>query len=205
MIKPEIVAERKRLGLCFCGRERAEGYRLCTKCRERFGSYYEKKKKNGECTQCGSKVVVGTTKCSSCTEKRRGLSKKRYEDMKIKKICKECLAPIDEGGSAILCNKCRLSQNLRMNKAHSDLKIRIMKEYGGKCVCCGEQNIYFLTIDHTYNDGNEHRKEVDGSVLYRWLEKNGYPKDRFQILCWNCNNGKRLNNGVCPHKGIYHA
>ena len=80
-----------------------------------------------------------------------------------------------------------------------------MKEYGGKCVCCGEQNIYFLTIDHTYNDGNEHRKEVPAAVLYRWLEKNGYPKDRFQILCWNCNMGKRLNNGVCPHKGIHHA
>ena len=119
MIKPEIVAERKRLGLCFCGREREEGFRTCHTCRVRMQSYYEKKKKNNRCTQCGKVAVVGTTKCSSCVEKRKGFNKNRYEDMKIKKICKECLAPIDEGGSLILCNKCRISQNLRMKKTHS--------------------------------------------------------------------------------------
>jgi hypothetical protein len=29
--------------------------------------------------------------------------------------------------------------------------------------------------------------------------KSGFPNS-FQILCYNCNNGKRMNRGVCPHQ-----
>lgn len=34
--------------------------------------------------------------------------------------------------------------------------------------------------------------------MYRWLMKNKYPSG-FQVLCWNCNMGKQINGGVCPH------
>jgi hypothetical protein len=27
---------------------------------------------------------------------------------------------------------------------------------------------------------------------------NGFPAG-FQVLCFNCNQGRRLNHGVCPH------
>jgi hypothetical protein len=30
------------------------------------------------------------------------------------------------------------------------------------------------------------------------LRRNNYPEG-FQILCMNCQFGKRMNNGVCPH------
>jgi hypothetical protein len=29
--------------------------------------------------------------------------------------------------------------------------------------------------------------------------RNGFPPG-YQVLCMNCNHGKRMNNGVCPHK-----
>lgn len=71
--------------------------------------------------------------------------------------------------------------------------------YGGwKCACCGETIQQFLTIDHINNDGNEHRKEI-GNHLYGWLINNAFPKG-FQVLCMNCNFGKRLNGGICPHQ-----
>ena len=77
-----------------------------------------------------------------------------------------------------------------------------MDKYGGKCACCGESELDFLTIDHIYNDGNEHRKKFNigpGKETYRWLRRNDYP-DGFQVLCFNCNLGKRINKGICPHK-----
>lgn len=78
----------------------------------------------------------------------------------------------------------------------------VFNHYGKKCVCCGEGHIEFLTIDHINNDGNKHRRELSGSSkagtwFYKWLMNNNFPNG-FQILCWNCNWGKRL--GGCPHK-----
>ena len=78
--------------------------------------------------------------------------------------------------------------------------------YGGyKCACCAETEPKFLTLDHIGNDGAKWRREKLGSRTmagyrtYRLLALNGYP-DGFQVLCMNCNHGKRMNNGVCPHQ-----
>lgn len=74
--------------------------------------------------------------------------------------------------------------------------------YGYRCNCCNELNPRFLTIDHVENDGYKHRGV--GSRIYQIIIKdmtnNG--AHRYQILCYNCNCAKRLNDGVCPHKDI---
>ncbi|MFE1396776.1 hypothetical protein ACFW53_02415 [Nocardiopsis dassonvillei] len=58
-----------------------------------------------------------------------------------------------------------------------------------------------LTIDHVDNNGAEHRREIGGGgeKLYRWLKREGYPPG-YQVLCFNCNVGRHLGNGVCPHE-----
>ncbi len=35
--------------------------------------------------------------------------------------------------------------------------------------------------------------------LYRWIIKNNFPEE-FQILCFNCNSGRHINGGICPHE-----
>jgi len=65
------------------------------------------------------------------------------------------------------------------------------------CVCCGVTGLKFLTIDHINNDGKLDR--MPGSKFYNWIIENNYPSN-LQVLCWNCNMGKNLNNGKCPHK-----
>jgi len=71
--------------------------------------------------------------------------------------------------------------------------------YGGKCVCCGESNYAFLSIDHIDNDGKQHRQEI-GFSIYPWLIKHNFPTNkRLQILCFNCNLAKQFF-GECPHK-----
>ena len=83
------------------------------------------------------------------------------------------------------------------------IKDQVFKAYGGwKCACCNETEKCFLTIDHVLNDGYKLRKEkVHGhsTRFYRWLKNSGYPKN-FQVLCMNCNFGKRMNGGIYPHK-----
>lgn len=59
----------------------------------------------------------------------------------------------------------------------------------------------FLSVDHIDNTGAQDRRLNGGSSLYRRLKRMGFPKDNFQLLCWNCNSGKRLNGGICPHAG----
>ncbi len=76
----------------------------------------------------------------------------------------------------------------------------VLDHYGRQCVCCGEAIDRFLTIDHINSDGS-HRRKDHGSGLdfYRWIIKNDYPSD-LQTLCFNCNLGRALNGGVCPHE-----
>lgn len=46
------------------------------------------------------------------------------------------------------------------------------------------------------------KAKLSGWPLYKWIIDNGFPK-YFQTLCMNCNHGKRMNNGVCPHLTLY--
>lgn len=88
-----------------------------------------------------------------------------------------------------------------MTSKQYNIKLRneVILEYGGKCVCCSINEPEFLSIDHVFNDGVEHRKIIGlGSRIYRWLRKNNFPKGRFQLLCFNCNAVKGAY-GACLH------
>lgn len=80
------------------------------------------------------------------------------------------------------------------------LKKVIIDAYGGKCECCGEPYFEFLTIDHTNGDGAEHRRRIGkgGTKLYKAIIAEGFPKDRYRLLCFNCNIALGFY-GYCPH------
>jgi hypothetical protein len=82
----------------------------------------------------------------------------------------------------------------------------VFDAYGGeRCACCGETERKFLTLDHINNDGAADRMKIAGKrtasgwTTYRYLHSKGFPPG-YQVLCMNCNFGKRMNQGVCPHK-----
>lgn len=82
-------------------------------------------------------------------------------------------------------------------------KRELIDAYGGVCACCGEHRLAFLTVDHIEGGGNRHRQslgngKVSGSTFLLWLRREGYPPG-FQALCFNCNAGRHINGGVCPH------
>jgi len=93
-----------------------------------------------------------------------------------------------------------------MQAKRARIKAAVFAAYGGyKCVCCGETEKLFLTIDHIENDGAEWRRSnlgkrtMAGYLTYRWLVAHHFPPG-FQVLCMNCNHGKRMNGGICPHQ-----
>lgn len=99
-----------------------------------------------------------------------------------------------------------------MRARNLSLKLQAYDAYGGRfCACCGESEINFLSLDHINNDGNEERRKYStkgrnestaaggSSAYYLRLKNQGYPFG-YQVLCMNCNYGKRMNSGVCPHK-----
>jgi len=88
--------------------------------------------------------------------------------------------------------KCRLRNR--------KLKAEVISAYGGKCVCCGEILLEFLTMDHENGGGNKHIQSVGGAgKFYHWLRKKKYPTG-FRVLCFNCNSAIGFY-GYCPHRG----
>lgn len=84
------------------------------------------------------------------------------------------------------------------NKSRRE-RAAVVKHYGGRCVCCGEQRPEFLALDHKDGNGEQHRLAIRrrGGAMVRWIIKNDFPP-LFQVLCHNCNQAMGLY-GVCPH------
>jgi hypothetical protein len=89
----------------------------------------------------------------------------------------------------------------RKNYGHR-LKNKIFSTLGERCVCCGETIVEFLTVDHINGGGAAHRKALGGRrgwTVYADIVRQGVPKDKFRILCMNCNWATRKGD-ECPHK-----
>ena len=91
-------------------------------------------------------------------------------------------------------------------RRHHRAKIKVLKMYGGdkpKCANCGDKRYECLQIDHIDNDGNiERRKIPGGENFYYWLIKQKIKKNKYQVLCANCNQIKRVRNLVSYQKGL---
>ena len=131
----------------------------------------------------------------------------------------DCLVPTSVG---VRCNKCKAAHRVRYHsnreanvkraqQRRQRLKRAAFDAYGGpKCMCCGEEHLEFLTIDHVEGGGAEHRRKLvadkgwkdsrsmGGSHMYLWLKQQDYP-DGYRVLCFNCNFALG-HFGYCPHR-----
>ena len=108
-------------------------------------------------------------------------------------------------------DKFREKHKIYMKKYYPGYILKLQKEilthYGnGKlaCVCCGESKTLFLTIDHINGRAKSEIKnpKYRGWQLKQFLRSHNYPKG-YQTLCFNCNSGRALNKGICPHKATH--
>lgn len=80
------------------------------------------------------------------------------------------------------------------------IKQEMIDMYGSSCACCGEHRKEFLSIEHIGGGGKAHRRIVGagGVHMYRDLKRRGWPKDKYELLCMNCNFSQNFNK-TCPH------
>lgn len=180
-----------------------------------MGSKEKEYRSQGLCAGCG---VLPSTKyyCNPCTNRRK-LKKDASKDITLKRIrdvyasrkaeglCVRCGSQKDNNDAS--CNNCLSKKRIEQKNK----KIKCISHYSDStCGCCGESEFIFLTIDHIDGGGNTHRREIGGnsgkkpyanSKLYAWLIRNEFPEG-FQVLCFSCNRGKWMNDGVCPHKDL---
>jgi hypothetical protein len=139
---------------------------------------------------------------------------------RVRPYCKDCQNEINRFHYGKTLDKQHLrSKNYRKNnkeelrkkskKWRKELVIETISHYSSgtmKCACCGEPELYFLTIDHINNDGTKQRKELKisgGWRFYYWLKLHGFPDNLgLQVLCADCQLGKERNGGICPHKDV---
>ena len=143
------------------------------------GLRYRERKKSGLCVRCGkpqNEDRIGKRHCLECNKKYQVYDTRRYHKHKSPRLA---------------------AQKERIKKEKDKLYNRL----GGYiCACCGETEKLFLTIEHKNGGGGKERRYFGGSGrLTRDLLKRKDLSD-YEILCMNCNRGKYLNGGICPHK-----
>ncbi len=126
------------------------------------------------CTECGKELLI--SKFRVYIEKRNG---KTY--------------------TRTTCIKC---ERKYQNERNLNLKLQVINHYGSRCSCCDESNIDLLVMDHVNGGGTKQVEELGGHHnFYRWLVRNNFPPG-YQVLCWNCNDGREVSGGICPHYRI---
>jgi len=89
---------------------------------------------------------------------------------------------------------------LREQKREYERSVRLdgIEAYGGKCSCCGESTVEFLTLEHV-NGRDDEPKRLTGYKAWARLKRLGWPQGDYTVLCFNCNCAKGIY-GKCPHQ-----
>lgn len=152
------------------------GTQICCKCgTEKPLSEYYKKTKSRYSSRC--KVCQGVL-----DRQRRDTSEYReYERLRAKR--RQAADP--EG------------RRCKGHEVYKRLRVGVLLKYGGRCVCCGEEHLEFLCIDHVCGGGTKHLSELGLGQFLRLLRDTPVSDD-YRVLCRNCNQSLGYY-GYCPH------
>jgi hypothetical protein len=188
--------------------------KTCERCNREFSAPPARRRYCGkECYLQRNITLDGLRRCSWCGES-KPLDAFNQGGKKPEPRCKACRSAEWHGNAKH--NKARLREAYQRRKENHNLleKMRVANReqvrklraetvaaYGSRCACCGETTFEFLAIDHINGGGSYQRNQLKrrGVNFYRWLKKQGFPTDNYQLLCHNCNMAKGFY-GVCPHQ-----
>jgi hypothetical protein len=161
---------------------------------------YRKLRDAGLCVGCGKVAADAGVHCVTCKAKVKANELKPDRVAKKRESCdRHNKRP---GRFEFYRQQYLAGGKQRLAARAKEAKRTVIAFYGSKCVCCGESRESMLSVDHVNNDGYIHRKSSKGGFsFYRWLIKHNFQCDRpLQLLCFNCNQSKRINGGVCEHQ-----
>ena len=118
------------------------------------------------------KIVDGKKRCCKCnqTKPANNFSKDNNAKCGLFPSCKSC------------ANK---AINAYAYKETRRIKLICMMGYGGRCVCCGDNRIEMLTIEHIRYKGHN-LIYCQTTTLMKELIRLNFPEG-YTVLCWGCN------------------
>lgn len=146
------------------------------KIKESVHQFWEGKRIGMKCGVCRVYEPPSGTKGWVGGMHHRCYAKKKYNPELFKRIKKECY-----------------------QRKKRELRSQLINGMGGKCSCCGEKEPVFLCLDHVKGGGRKDYKKRGHLVIYRRVIKEKFPKDKYRLLCWNCNPAFWIL-GLCPHQ-----
>jgi len=177
---------------------------------------YHARKNKGLCIQCGIEKATDGVLCEKHGKERTVTNRTRRANFIKYRDCIDCGHKLDDN-RLTRCSECLLVNSISVLRFREKMKPELLEKargfrkkikdevfnaYGGwVCACCNESIKEFLSLDHINGGGNQQRKILkldNGHRFYLWLKANNFPPG-FQVLCMNCNFGKRYSM-VCPHK-----
>lgn len=195
----EVARAAGKCTKCLCNR--TWKYAYCRPCLDQANAYNRRRRnlrlRSLLCLDC-PRSAGGSNYCSDC---RRHRARKRAS-LRIVRLraglCQRCGRKRD--GPWLKCRACSAHVRLYARNRAKRIRLKVLARYGSRCACCLEvDHPAFLTIDHIFNDGGIERKEGSNSQqLHERLLKLKSLSRRHQVLCWNCNEAKRIY-GQCPH------
>ena len=192
-----------------------EGMKVCRKCGEAKPLDHFARRSNAgvnnarrnECNPCRIGYVMAP--CERC-----GRSYQRYSDTAVH-LCNRCrqraeaqceicgASFVPTWGRRYCSTECHMvAQKRQRADVRRDVRAEALRAYGGDspaCSCCGESEPIFLALDHIDGGGGKERAQTGGGGWYTWLKRNNYPPG-LRLLCHNCNFGRQINGGECPHE-----
>ena len=123
------------------------------------------------------------------------------------KLTSENTWPSDVDFSRYRCKQCSNKYQRKYQRAYQknkriELRKKVMKRLGNKCIRCGYKDIRALQIDHIDGGGTAELRSMTGLRYYTMLLE--LPEDvffsRYQCLCANCNWIKAHETGELFHR-----
>lgn len=117
------------------------------------------------------------------------------------KVCPNCgsKGPFNKestrkDGLSVYCQICHSSRNKLHHQKYRQMVLDLL---GGKCIRCGFSDSRALQVDHINGGGRRERlfDKIDKPYkMYNMVLKDTN-KEKYQLLCANCNVIKRIENG----------
>jgi hypothetical protein len=109
-------------------------------------------------------------------------------------------------GYQILCGSCNLKKEIERRRARGSqtwernqlAKMDVLNRYGAVCICCSESDPDKLVMDHINSGGSKEKKSYPSRNVYLFLKGKEPDRNKFQVLCQNCNQAKAFL-GQCSH------
>jgi hypothetical protein len=182
--------------------------KICVKCKKlkTLNSFYKDKySRDGKSFQCKKcRLLARKYSYAKSIGKSIDQIRKPHKIIDGKKECRKCgiwkeikFFSNNVSTKDKLSHECKVCICKYVTIGYKILKMEFLIAYGGRCICCGESKMDLLTVEHVKFKGYKLIYEQTNTLI-RKLKDLGWPKEGYEIKCYNCNLSTKYGT-PCAH------